>query len=384
MTFEFATAGRILFGNDKIRELTGIASTFGNRALFVTGSAPERIQPLLDDARQGGIEAEAVQTRGEPTIEAVKTGVDRAKDFKADFIIGVGGGSPIDAAKAIAALATNPGAPLDYLEVIGRGQPLTARPLPCIAVPTTAGTGAEVTKNAVLASPEHKVKVSLRHPLMLPDIAIVDPELTHSMPPAVTAATGMDALTQLIEPFTCCRANPMTDGFCREGIRRVARALKTAHQDGSNAEARQDMALASLLGGLSLANAGLGAVHGFAGPIGGMFNAPHGAVCAALLPHAMSANVAALTDRATNSLELGRYREIAGILLGDPGARIEDGIAWVADLCADLAIPSLSAFDIQESDIPAIVEETVRASSMKANPIQLTTAELTDILQRAL
>ena len=384
MNFEFATAGRILFGNGRIKELAGIASSLGRRALLVSGSNPQRIQPLLDQVAQNGIQTEIVRIAGEPTIPAVSDAVQQAKAFAADLVVGIGGGSPIDAAKAIAALATNPGEPLDYLEVIGGGQPLTEPPLPCLAVPTTAGTGAEATKNAVLASPEHKVKVSLRHPLMLPDIAIVDPELTHSMPPAVTAATGMDALTQLIEPFTCCRANPMTDGFCREGIRRVARALKTAYQDGSNAEAREDMALASLLGGLSLANAGLGAVHGFAGPIGGMFNAPHGAVCAALLPHVMSANVAALTDRATNDAELGRYREIAGILIDEPEARIEDGIAWVAGLCADLGIPSLSAFDIQESDIPAIVEKSARASSMKANPIQLTTAELTDILQRAL
>lgn len=384
MNVEFATAGRILFGNGRIQELPGIASSLGRRALLVTGSNPQRIQPLLDQVAQNGIQTEIVRIAGEPTMPAVTDAVQQARAFAAESVVGIGGGSPIDAAKAIAALATNPEEPLHYLEVIGGGHPLTERPLPCIAVPTTAGTGAEATKNAVLASPEHKVKVSLRHPLMLPDVALVDPELTHSMPPETTAATGMDALTQLIEPFTCCRTNPLTDGFCREGIRRAARSLRRAHANGSDAEAREDMAMASLLGGLSLANAGLGAVHGFAGPIGGMFTAPHGAVCAALLPHVMTANIAALKDRAPDDETLDRYREVARILLATPDTRLEDAIAWVTDLCDHLKIPSLSAFGIQESDLPAIVEKSSRASSMKANPIRLTAVELTEILQRAL
>ena len=210
---------------------------------------------------------------------------------------------------------------LDYVEIIGRGQALTKPSAPFIAIPTTAGTGSEVTRNAVLASPEHRVKVSLRSPLMLARVALVDPELTYDLPPALTASTGLDALTQLIEPFVCLRANPMTDGLCVEGMRRAARSLRVAFTDGQNKSAREDMAVASLFGGLALANAGLGAVHGFAGPIGGMFPAPHGAVCAALLPHVMTANIRALRQRAPGSEALRRYDKVARLLTGSTQQR---------------------------------------------------------------
>ena len=384
MNFEFATANRIVFGSGKVGRLPTLAAALGGRILFVTGSNAQRAQDHIESLRQQGSSVELFSVSGEPSIQSVQAGVQAAGDTSAELIVGFGGGSPIDAAKAIAALATNPGEPLDYLEVIGGGQPLTAKPLPSIAIPTTAGTGSEVTRNAVLASSEHKVKVSLRHPLMLPDIAIVDPELTHSMPPGVTATTGLDALTQLIEPYTCSRANPLTDGFCREGIRRASVALERTFHDGNDAEARSNMALASLLGGLSLANSGLGAVHGFAGPIGGMYSAPHGAVCAALLPHVMRANVAALSERAPDNVALLRYREIAGILTSNPSSEIEDGIKWVENLCSELEIPRLATMGISEAEFPAIVEKSARASSMKANPIQLTDEELTAILARAL
>jgi alcohol dehydrogenase class IV len=384
MTFEFATAGRILFGPGKIKESAAVASTLGKRALFVTGNNPDRAQSCADYVSANGVATRIFSVSGEPTIQAVEGGVAAAREFNADLIVGFGGGSAIDAAKAIAALATNPGQPLDYLEVIGKGQPLTEKPLPSITIPTTAGTGAEVTKNAVLASPEHRVKVSLRHPLMLPDVALVDPELTYSMPPSITASTGLDALTQLIEPFTCCRANPVTDGLCREGIVRGARSLRRAFENGADASAREDMALASLFGGLALANSGLGAVHGFAGPIGGMFPAPHGAVCAALLPHVMRANVAALTDSGKNDAVLDRYREIASLLTADPTAQIDAGIQWISQLCRDLSIPTLSSYGITPTDIPAIVEKSAVASSMKANPIQLPGNDLERILETAL
>lgn len=384
MQFEFATVGRVLFGPGKIKELAAIASSLGSRALFVTGRNAERAQPHADQAAANGVATEIFTVDGEPTIANVQRGVEATRKFKADLIVGFGGGSAIDAAKAIAALATNPGEPLDYLEVIGKSQPLTEKPLPSIGIPTTAGTGAEMTKNAVLASPEHRVKVSLRHSLMLPDVAIVDPDLTLSMPPGITASTGLDALTQLIEPLTCCRANPMTDGLCREGIVRAARSLKRVFEDGSDDTAREDMALASLFGGLALANAGLGAVHGFAGPIGGMFPAPHGAVCAALLPHVMRANVAALTSRADDDAILERYREIAGLVTGDPSSQIDEGIEWVAQLCKEMNIPSLSSHGITPDHIPSIVEKSAVASSMKANPIKLTNEELAKILNKAL
>ena len=247
----------------------------------------------------------------------MEQGVELAKAERCELVIGFGGGSALDAAKAIAAMLANGGELLDYLEIIGRGKPLTKPSAPFIAIPTTAGTGAEVTRNAVLASPEHKVKVSLRSPLMLAKVAVVDPELTYDLPSALTASTGLDALTQLIEPFVCNRANPMTDGLCVEGLRRAARSLRMAFGKGRDQDAREDMAVASLFGGMALSNAGLGAVHGFAGPIGGSFSAPHGAICAALLPHVMAMNLRALRQRDPHGAALFRYEEAAWWLTGD-------------------------------------------------------------------
>ena len=280
-------------------------------------------------------------------------------------------------------MLTNGGALRDYLEIIGRGQALTQPPAPFIAIPTTAGTGAEVTRNAVLAAPEHRLKVSLRSPLMLARLAVVDPELTYDLPPALTASTGLDALTQLIEPYVCLRANPMTDSLCVEGIRHAARSLRAAFRNGHDIQAREDMAIASLHGGLALANAALGAVHGFAGPIGGMFPAPHGAVCAALLPHVMAANIGALREREPQNSALRRYDEIARLLTGDSGATADAGVAWVRELVADLQIPSLRAYGIGEAHVAELVEKARTASSMKPNPIVLTPAELAVALRSA-
>lgn len=391
MRFEFATAGRILFGPGVLREVGPAARGMGQRALVVTGSDPKRAEPLLALLRDHGVAWTVFPVSGEPTTEMARAGAAQAVEAGCDLVIGFGGGSAIDAGKAIAALATNlygEGAEgsdlLDYLEVIGRGKPLTRPSLPYIAIPTTAGTGAEVTRNAVLASPEHQVKVSLRSPLMLPRLAVVDPELTRNLPPRVTASTGLDALTQLVEPFTSNRANPLTDGFCREGMMRVSRSLRRAWAHGDDAAAREDMALASLLGGLALANAGLGAAHGFAGPIGGMFPAPHGAVCAALLPHVMAVNLRALREREPSSPVLARYVEIGRILTGRPDATAEDGVAWVATLAGDLEVPPLRAYGITARDVPILVAKAAVASSTRANPIALTEAELTEILERAL
>jgi alcohol dehydrogenase class IV len=299
-------------------------------------------------------------------------------------VVGFGGGSVIDAAKAIAALLTNASPLLDYLEVIGRAQPLAQPSAPCIAIPTTAGTGAEVTRNSVLASAQHRVKVSLRSPHMLPKVAIVDPELTYGLPPEITASTGLDALTQLIEPYVSPRANPMTDALCVEGIRRAARSLRRAVKNGKDPSAREDMSLASLFGGLALANAGLGAVHGFAGPIGGMFPAPHGAICAALLPHVIEANLAALRARIPASNALHRYDEIARLVTERPQATANDLVNWTHELVTSLPIRSLSAYGITRDDFPAIVVAAERASSMKANPLPLTYDELSRVLSAAL
>jgi alcohol dehydrogenase class IV len=339
---------------------------------------------LLALLREQGADASVLPVPGEPEIETVQRGVALAKRENCGLVISFGGGSALDAGKAIAAMLANPGKPLDYLEVIDRGQALTKPSAPFIAIPTTAGTGSEVTRNAVLASPEHRVKVSLRSPFLLPKIAVVDPELTYDLPPAITASTGLDALTQLIEPYVCSRANPMTDALCVEGIRRAARSLRAAFADGRNAAARSDMAVASLFGGLALANAGLGAVHGLAGPIGGQFPAPHGAVCAALLPQVMEANLRALRRRQPATQTVQRYEEMARLVTGHASATAEAGVEWVRKLVKDLGIPSLGQYGLKREHTAELIAKASQASSMKANPIALTPEELAGILERAL
>lgn len=381
MNFELSVPEKIIFGKGSLARLGRLVSGFGNRALIVHGANPDRARSVE------GLLAKSTTTlypvRNEPSIEDITKGAEEAKAREVTFVIGIGGGSVIDAAKAISGLTTNTGDILDYLEVIGRGNPLTKAGLPCVAIPTTAGTGAEVTRNAVIASLEHRVKVSLRSPFLLPRIALVDPELTYSLPLQVTLATGLDALTQLIEPLVSSRANPATDGLCREGIRRVARSLPAVVQNGKDFTAREEMALASLFGGLALANAGLGAVHGFAGPIGGMFNAPHGLICGILLPFVVDANIHALRLRAPDSAALGRYDEIGRLLTGSPDAVATDGLAWLTNVSTTLKVPTLSSLGIPKEAIPEIASKAAKASSMKANPIELTSPELEAILEAA-
>ncbi len=383
MHFEFATASRIIFGAGSFRQLGSIAREKGRRALIVTGSRLEPARALENELAAQGIESILFQIWEEPTTDLVKRGVEKARENQRDLIIGFGGGSVIDAGKARSAMATNPGEVLDYLEVIAKGLSIKNPSLPYIAIPTTAGTGSEVTRNSVIASPEHHQKVSLRSPLLLPSVALIDPELTYSLPPAVTASTGLDALTQVLEPFVSIRSNPLTDPLCKEGIRLAARSLKKAYEHAEDTSARQDMSLVSLLGGLALANSGLGGVHGFAGVIGGMFHAPHGAICARLLPFVMAENVRALRERDPNSPILERYQEVARLLTGNSQASAEDGIAWVEELIKALNILPLSSYGMSQEDLPDIVDKATGASSMKANPIKLTHEELLHIIEQA-
>jgi alcohol dehydrogenase class IV len=385
MNFEFATVTRIIFGPGKFQETGTLANSMGTRALIVSGLPEDLTAPVVKQLSQTKTHSRVFRVFKEPTIDLVHRGVAEIHKFKCDLVIGFGGGSAVDTGKAIAALATNPGKPLNYLEVIGDGQPLTQPPLPYIAIPTSAGTGAEVTRNAVLASPEHRVKVSLRSPLMLPKLALIDPILTLSLPPEVTASTGLDALTQCIEPFVSHLANPLTDGICREGIRRAAGALHRAFVNGADLEARTEMSLAALFGGLALANAKLGAVHGFAGPLGGMYpTAPHGVICGRLLPLVMEANVQSLQSQDPQNPALARFEEVAQILTGDSEATADDGVFWIQDLAATLNVPPLSAFGVIETDFDQIIEKAQRASSMKGNPTKLTDQELRRILENAL
>lgn len=384
MRFEFATSKQIIFGPGAIRKIPSRITDLGSRALVVTGRTSARAAILLDLIGQSGIEYALYSVLDEPTVEVAREGTQLARSEACDIVIGYGGGSSLDTGKVIAALLTNGDDPLDFLEVIGRGKPLTQPSAPYIAIPTTAGTGSEVTRNAVLASPEHRVKVSLRSPHLLPRLALIDPELTRSMPPSVTASTGLDALTQILEPFLSRRSNPLVDTICREGMRRASRSLRRAYFHGDDINAREDMSLVSFFGGLALANAGLGAVHGFAGPFGGMFHAPHGATCAAFLPHVMEINVRALRERASDSEILPRYDEVAQILTKNPQSTAEDGVLWVRELCQELKIPPLSSYGITEADFPTLIEKAKVASSMQANSIEFTLEEMREILQKAL
>ena len=383
--FEFASAARIIFGDGSAQQLPALASELGSRALLVTDSfQPPAVKALIEQLRGSGMALAHFPVSGEPSIEIVDGAKASAARHGCDMVISIGGGSVIDSGKASAALIPNDGQTLDYLEVIGAGRKLQASPLPFIALPTTAGTGAEVTKNAVLGSTAHRVKVSLRDNRMLADIALVDPLLTHSMPPAVTASTGMDALTQVLEPFVSHLATPLTDGFCVEGLRRAGRSLRRVYDAPDDADARRDMALTSLLGGLALANAKLGAVHGFAGVLGGMYGAAHGAICAALLPAVMQANIAALKARQPHDRALDRFDQAARILLDDSAAQAADAIDWISQTSRLLGIPGLGRCGVNAGDFAEIAAKSSASSSMKGNPITLTDEELIAILQAAL
>jgi len=384
MPFEIATPGRVIFGRGTSSQVPTIAAASGRHALIIGGRDPVRARKIADLLARERMTTDVWSITHEPAVDDIERGVAFARSAGVDHVIGIGGGSVLDAAKAIAALAPNDGPILDYLEVIGRAAPLTRPSLPCIALPTTAGTGAEVTRNAVLSAPAQRVKVSLRGPTLLPRVAIVDSELTHGLPPPLTASTGLDALTQLIEPYVCSRANPLSDGWCREGLRQIATALPRAVEHGDDASAREAMALASLLGGLALANAGLGAVHGFAGPLGGAFPIPHGVACAALLPHVVAANLHALSSRAPGHGARVRYDEIGRLVTGRPQATADDLVAWLHALVGALGAPRLSAYGMTAAAIPGIVAAAARASSMKANPVALTPDECAAILEAAL
>lgn len=388
--FEFATATRIVFGAGKLAELPEHVRQLGvTRVLLVVGGQPARSEAVREALLRANLTLQTFSVAGEPSVEWVREALGQLSSARSEAVVAFGGGSVIDAGKAIAALAANGGDPLDYLEVIGRGQTLSQASLPFIAIPTTAGTGAEVTRNAVLSSARDRVKASLRSPMMLPRLALVDPDLLRGSPSAVLRSSGLDALSQLIEPFLSIRSNPLSDALAREGLRRSARSLRQAVLDAASAgetsaSVREDLALASLLGGLCLANSGLGAVHGFAAPLGGMFDAPHGAVCAALLPHVLDVNWRALCSREPANPARTRFDELAAILTGSPSAGAAEAIDWVQRLCRELAVPGLATYGMSERDIPDLVSKARVASSMRGNPIALTDAELTQIATRAL
>ena len=378
-TFDLAVPRRVLFGPGRADELAGLVPTLGRRVLLCTGRDPSRHRHLL-----GGVDPVAVvAVPHEPTVDQVREATGAARNAGADVVVAIGGGSVLDLGKAVAVLLGNGTDPMDHLEVVGRGMPVERPGLPCVAVPTTAGTGAEATANAVLSSPEHGVKASIRGPHVLAAVALVDPLLTLSCPPAVTASSGLDALTQCLEPYVSPRANPATDAVAAEGLRRGARALRTAYEHGEDRAAREEMALCSLFGGIALANAKLGAVHGVAGVVGGMVDAPHGAVCAALLAPVVEANVRALREREPAAAGLRRYAEVARLLTGRDGATVGDAVAWLRGTVAALDVPPLGAVGLRRAQYAEVATKAARSSSMQGNPVRLTEEELVTVLHAA-
>eukprot|EP01032_Pedospumella_encystans_P009805 gene9805-11513_t len=414
------TAVRDLLTNLKLKRpliVTGSSGLKRNAALFA-----EVFHSQGDNSFD--ITAHAVSIDGEPTVEDVVKFVSVAITQGCDSVLSVGGGSALDAGKAVAALIPNHHRSIfDFLEVIGKGLPLEYDPLPFIAVPTTSGTGSEATKNAVLKSRQYGLKVSIRHEKMFPVAAVLDPTLTLSCPPSVTAHVGMDTLCQVVEPYLCCTPNPFVDALAKEGIVRASRSLRDAVADGAtNLEAREDMAVASVMGGLCLANAKLGAVHGFAAVLGGRFeNAPHGAICACLLPFVFEKNAQCLQEKAATGNEgsllhysvrldalvkLVRFQEVSRMMTGNSTADVAEGVRWLHGLMRDINIPSLSvlcpelgsiasqgtgarakvslAQALENQSLQAIITATMNASSTKGNPIVLTREQLTEVLLQAL
>lgn len=384
MHFEFSTASRIIFGRGKFLEIGDIVNEFGSRVLLISGGSQrwnKRLLPLLE---KRNMHLSYFSVAGEPTVDDVRGGIEIARKEHSELVLAIGGGSVIDASKAIACLTENEGEVEDYLEVIGKGKDISRPGLKMIAVPTTGGTGSEVTRNSVLGVPQERVKVSLRSQYLLPSVAIIDPELSISVPAEVTASTGMDALSQLIEPYVSNKTHPLADALCLHGMEFAVESLLRAYENGEDVDSRENMSLVSLFGGMALANAKLGAVHGFAGVLGGMFPAPHGAICARLLSPVLEVNIKALKERHEDPRYISRYEKIASILTGNQRSSTDDLINYVKRLNQQLQIPPLSVYGVTEQDFPEIIVKAARSSSMKGNPISLSPDELWSILELAM
>lgn len=381
LPFSFATATEILFGRGQADSAPGRVAALGKRVLLVRGGNPTRSEALAQGLAAAGCAVERFAVTEEPDTAIIDSGVTLARATGAEVVVALGGGAVIDAGKAIAALAPATRPMIDHLEVVGAGLPLDHAPLPFVALPTTAGTGAEVTRNAVISVKEHARKVSLRDTRMLPRLAIVDPSLTDGCPRAITLASGLDAVTQVIEPYVCTRANPLTDALCRDAIPRGLSALIRLMQ-AEDAQARDEMAWVSLCGGLALANAGLGAVHGLAGPLGGLTGAAHGAICGTLLPHVLIANRAAVTDPALAARldEVGRWIATAfGPGADAAGSAARDLAGWAREC----GLPGLADLGVDATAMAGAAKAAASSSSMKANPAPLSETALLSILHAA-
>lgn len=378
--FQFMTSSRIIFGEGSLVNSLSSLNQFGYSVLLVTGRDSQRAGPVISYLKQQNMRYQQVAVHGEPLIAMIEEMAAMGRKFRPDMVLAIGGGSVLDAGKALAALIPNQGSVYDYVEVVGRNVPLQAKPLPFIAVPTTAGTGSEVSKNAVLRSAQENVKVSLRSPDMLPDLAIIDPTLTYGMDPVMSGCCGMDAFTHLMEAYVCGEPNPLSDMVCEEGLRRLSGAILAACED-DDPRARSDMSFAAMLGGMALANAKLGAAHGLASSLGGRLNAPHGLITAQLAPHVMQENVRAARDSGRADV-LNRYRQLACILTGRMNAEIVDGILWTKRTLKRLNLPPVSDYGLCEAMFDEVSEDALRSNAIKGNPLPLNKQRLLTILEQ--
>jgi len=381
MVHDFATAQRVRVGCGVAAGIADEVGGWGRRALLVCGGDVARVRGVQASLEGRGCTVSSLSVVGEPSLRWLRAQLSRWRGAGVEWVVGVGGGSVIDAGKALAALLPQAGDPLDYLEVVGGGQALVSPSLPYAAVPTTAGTGAEVTRNAVLTVDEAQVKASLRSPWMLPRLALIDPLLSASMPPGLTAATGLDAVAQVLEPFVGRSPSPLVDGLCRQGLAMAGGALPRAWVDGADLAAREAMAWVALMGGMALANGKLGAVHGFAAPLGAMLGAGHGALCAALLPGVVQVNVGALQARGDGAAVLGRYAEAARLLSGGAVQEAEAFGPWLAAWTRSMGVQPLAALGLRREQWPEVVAKACQANSMRGNPVALRPEEMQEILR---
>ncbi|EEX66757.1 iron-containing alcohol dehydrogenase [Vibrio metoecus] len=378
--FQFMTATRIIFGEGALESSLSVISQYGYSVLLVSGKNPERYAPLINYLHQQNMRYQHVAVSGEPNITMVEETAMLGRRFKPDMVIAIGGGSVLDMGKAVAAVIPNQGNVYDYVEVVGRSVPLKTKPLPFIAIPTTASSGSEVTRNAVLKSAQDRVKISLRSPDMLADVAIVDPTLTYGTDPLTSGRGAMDAFTHLMEAYVCGEPNPLTDMICEEGLRRLTRSMIPGCLRDDK-KARGDLSFAAMLGGMASTNAKLGAAHGLASALGGKLDAPHSVITARLAPYVMRENIEAAREVGRGEI-LQRYKTISRILTGRKNACVEDGILWVNMMLERLAIPNLTDFGVCATSFERVARDALKSTAIKGNPIPLTLERLLHILQQ--
>jgi alcohol dehydrogenase class IV len=387
--FSVARLPRIEFGPGRINHLPALAQQYGSRVLLITGSRSFRSTRHWGDLQIGFHDRDMswadLRVEGEPSPELVDAAVANFKRERIDVVIGIGGGSTLDAAKAIAGLLMPGNSVRDHLEGVGPELPYKGPSTPFIAVPTTAGTGSEATKNAVLSvHGENGFKKSFRDDKLVAEIALVDPVLLASCPAEIIAANGMDAFTQLLESYVSSKANRFTDALAWSGMKAVRNSLLAWHKKGAQAkDAQAGMAYAALMSGISLAQVGLGSVHGLASPLGAFFPIPHGVVCGSLVAEATRVNTQALKDRDSKSHALTKYAQVGRLLARDGNLNDETALTKLLEVLEkwteELKLPRLSKYGIDKDDFPRIVANS-RGSSMKTNPIVLTDSEIGSIL----